>query len=388
MAEHSAIGPSALHRLLPCPASHKLSAGRKRKSSPYAATGSVAHQIIENALSDEIVMDEYPAPGDVWKHEGHEVTISDEILDGVNEMVTFCEKLKPGASKIWVEQKVDLGKLWNGSPPEPIFGTVDFGALHEDADTLYVVDYKNGFLSVFPDGNPQQNAYALGMCYEVGRFPGTVVNVIVQPNGQDGVPVKVSAMSGLDLLMWAEETLKPGVDALFGPAPAFSTGDHCRFCPARIDCPALYALARETSRTEFTKLPPEPVTLDDGALSDILNHITVIEGWFEAVRAEASQRIERGRSVPNWKLVPKRAMRRWADPAKVEKFGREYAAGVFKRVLETPTQVEKKMPRVYEKLEELGLIDKSSSGTTLVPVRDPRDAIIGKSAKEEFTALE
>ena len=48
MTEHADIGPSALHRLLACPGSHRLSKSRPRgKTSIYAAEGTVAHEICE-----------------------------------------------------------------------------------------------------------------------------------------------------------------------------------------------------------------------------------------------------------------------------------------------------------------------------------------------------
>ena len=387
MTQHSAIGPSALHRLLACPASHKLSVGKKRSSSAYAAEGSVAHEIVESELGDDNVIDESYALGDVVDYEGHQIAVDQDMIDGANEMVAFCKPLKEKADKVWVEKRVDIAPLWGGNPPEPIFGTTDFGAYIEDEDTLYVVDFKYGRLSVSPNDNPQAYAYALGTCYELGRFPTHVVLVIIQPRGQDGQTVKASHITGLDLKIWAEETLKPGVDALFGQAPSFSTGDHCRFCAAKINCPALYQQAKDISRTEFDTLPPDPLTLDNNELSKILDSITVLQMWFEEVRAEASGRIEKNKSVPGWKLVPKRAMRKWDDASAVGS-KLEKLEALWDRKLKSPTQVEKLDPEVYENLVETGHVVQQSSGTTLAPDHDPRTAVLGRSGKDDFDLIE
>jgi Protein of unknown function (DUF2800) len=381
---HSAIGPSALGRLLACPGSHRLSRNKPPgASSSYAAQGTVAHALIEGRLAGTAVLE--PDIGDVILEEGFEITVDEDMLEGVEQMVLFCEKLKERATEVWVEARVDLAPLWSPEPPpEAIFGTADFGAYHPDTDTLYVVDYKHGRLSVSAE-TPQTRAYGLGMVYELGFFPTNVVLVIIQPRGQDRDLVKISAMTGLDLWMWALEVLKPGVDALFGSAPVLATGDHCRFCPAKIDCPALHELAKQTARTDFSHIPPDPMTFTPDELAKVLNNAEVIAQWIDAVRAEASGRIEKGVKIPNWKLVPKRAMRRWADPKTVE----EYLQGTpqaFQSKLRSPTQIEKLDKDAYEDLVEKGFVDASSSGTTLVPDMDPRAAIQNLSGRDEFAA--
>jgi hypothetical protein len=385
--EHSAIGPSALHRLLACPASHKLSIGAERKSSAYAAQGSVAHQIPERTLG-ETPFEDAPALGDVLDYDGHEITVDQDMIDGAAQMIAFCEPLKAQADQYWVEQRVDMGKLWEPEkPPEPLYGTVDFGAYIKKIDTLYIVDFKYGRMDVSPHDNPQAFAYGLGACYELGHFPANIVLVIIQPRGQTGNPVKIAQMTGLDLMIWADDILKPGVDRLVDPAAPFATGNHCTFCAVKIKCPALHELAKKTSRTEFSKLPPDPMSFDGAELANILDNIDVIQKWFEAVRAEASGRIEKAKSVPGWKLVPKRAIRKWADQKLVEQ-QLDNVSTVWDRKLKSPTQVEKVDPEVYQSLVDGEHISRASSGTTLAPDHDTRTAVKGKSAKEEFGKIE
>ena len=386
MAEHSVIGPSALHRLLNCPASHRLSANKPPgKSSGAAAQGTVAHELVENALSDTAVI-EIPAVGTVVEEEGHSILVDQDMIDGVDQMLTFCEPLKVGADTFWVESRLDLGKLWDGSPPEPIFGTVDFGALHRDTSTLYVVDFKYGRMPVTPHDNPQALAYSLGACYDLGEFPTHVVNVIIQPRGMDGSPtVKVAQLSGLDLQIWAEETLKPGIDRLFDPAAPLSPGDWCTFCPAKIDCPALYEIAKQKSRAEFGQLPQSPIDFSEDQLGDVLDWLATIEMWVREVRAEASGRIEKGANVSGWKLVPKKAIRKWARANELSDVLPEDR--FWDRKVKSPTQVEKVDKRIYDELAEAGFVDRTSSGSTLAPDHDPREAVATKSAKDEFGEL-
>lgn len=389
MNQHSKIGPSALHRLLACPGSHKLAQTKPHGgSSSYAAQGTVAHTIIEAQLSDDVIQSPAFDVGDVIVEEGHQIVVDEEMLEGVREMVAFCEPLKTNATQHWIEARVDLAPLWDGDPPEPIFGTTDFGAFHAETDTLYVVDFKYGRLSVSPHDNPQAFAYTLGLVFELGHVPANVVVVIIQPRGQDGQTVKMVALSGLDLMIWADTVLKPGVNALFDPNPGLRPGDHCRFCPAKIDCPALYELAQKAARTDFSTLPADPMTFTNDELAHVLNNAEAISLWIDAVRAEASGRIEKGQKLPNWKLVPKRAVRRWADEVFVAEVLEDTPDAWAAPKLKSPTQVEKVDPDAYRRLESVGMVDKSSSGTTLVPDLDPRIAVTNKSAKEEFSAIE
>ena len=53
--------------------------------------------------------------------------------------------------------------------------------------------------------------------------------------------------------------------------------------------------------------------LSNDDLSHALDKAELVVAWVNLVRAEASQRADKGETIPNWKLVPKRAMRKWTD---------------------------------------------------------------------------
>ena len=386
---HSNIGPSALHRLLACPGSHQLSQAipvpSGGRSSPAAAQGTVAHGIVESLLLDDWA--DAPEVGTVVTEDGHDITVDRDMLDGVDFMVNVCRGLMMGAEKHWVEEKFSLDKLWNGTPPEPIFGTVDFAAWHPAINTLHVVDFKYGFLPVSPHNNPQAHAYALGAVYELGVVPEWVTMTIIQPRGE-GQTHKTAAIHGMDLLLWADDTLKPGVDALYGPSPTLNTGEHCRFCAAKSQCPALYKKAQDATLTQFPGLPPAPMTLDDKQLAMVLDQTVVIDMWVKAIQAEATGRLERGDAVEGWELVPKRATRRYTDEAKVAAVLEELAGDeMFSRKVLSPAQVEKVSKTAYAELEKEGLVEKVSSGTTLAADSDPRARIEGRMGSDDFDVI-
>ena len=389
MTVHADIGPSSLYRLLECPGSHQLSKTRRKGgSSVYAAEGTVAHEICEECLNDAKATADHTL-GQTRSADGHSFIVDEEMVEGCNMYLEHCWSLTPCPLDGWyrVEQQVSLEALWADGPPEPIFGTADFVAFDHKKNHMSICDLKYGRGDVDPVENPQAMAYALGAVLTFGILPSLVDIYIVQPRGQQTQGVKHWQTTGLDLMAWGTETLKPGVAALMQPNAHLKPGSHCKFCPALAVCPALKQIAQETSREQFAPIPPSPNTLDNDELAHILNRAAVIKPWLDAVQAEASGRIDRGQNVPGWKLVPKRAVRTWTDKVAVTNWMKEKNLEdvTMNLVPKTPTQVQKTDPDVYKEMYDQGLIDDQSSGTTLVPDMDPREALIQRSAKDEFS---
>lgn len=395
MSEHAAIGPSSLHRLLACPGSHNLCKGvPEGASSVFAAEGTCAHWICEEVLNGR-ANEAKNFMGQKLTFDGFDFVVDQEMVDGCNMYVNHCGAISDTKGVKAVEDRVYLDKLWEGEPPEPIFGTADYVFVSQDKTKLSVCDLKYGRKPVDPTENPQAMAYALGAVFghytEFENPPQTVDIYIVQPRGTDGSGVKHWQTTGLDLLMWGYDVLKTGVADMVRPDALLNPGDHCLFCPKKPTCSALKQLAQKASRTEFNPIPPKPENLTDDELTEILDRADVLKMWIDAVRSEASQRLDRGADIPGYKLVPKRAVRRWGPEQDV----RERLEGLFsdkadytKETLRTPTQLEKLLPKdAYAGLVEDGLITKTSSGTTLVADHDPRDALIQKRAADEFSQI-
>jgi hypothetical protein len=169
-------------------------------------------------------------------------------------------------------------------------------------------------------------------------------------------------------------------------------GEWCRFCPAAGACPALRERALTTAQIEFgdTPLPspPEPASLPAAQVGRLLAASDLVELWIRALRAHAHAELEAGRAMPGWKLVPKRATRRWRDEeqAVVDL----QALGVpedelIARKLKSPAQVEKLLGS-GRKHEIADLVVAESGGTTLAPQTDPRPSLLSGAAAE-FAAL-
>jgi hypothetical protein len=129
------------------------------------------------------------------------------------------------------------------------------------------------------------------------------------------------------------------------------------------------------------------LTNDD--LAEILDKAELVQAWINQVQAEASQRLDRGQTVPGWKLVAKRGMEKWIDAdealADVNNMF-PHVDGLLK--LRTPTQVKKTLKAAKEDPGSVAAyITKESSGTTLARDEDPRPGVKtdAKSVFEQLT---
>lgn len=371
-----------------------------RAPSLFAATGSVAHKVAEQAF--ETGQPPTYFEGDKHTQEGFDIPVDEDMIAAVEVYTDYVNALKAAGYLVKIEQRVELAPLWSPDPaPEEIFGTADVLGLHIPRSELVVVDYKHGKgVPVEVEDNPQILTYGLGALLKIMLadkrnfpMPTSVRLVIIQPRAPHAAgPVRETELPALDLLHWGESVLKPGVHEMLSGRGKLVTGKHCRFCPGRAVCPALKRLALDTAKVEFG-MPPEPANMDAAELSLTLDRADIIETWIAACRAEASQRIDHGQKIPGWKLVEKRAMRKWLDEDAVADTLRD-AGYPDDKIFEEPSvrsvaQIEKTLRADTETMNRLlSVIEKKSSGSTLVADHDPRAAVASGFAGDDFSVVE
>src|SRR5690606_27372108 len=95
----------------------------------------------------------------------------------------------------------------------------------------------------------------------------------------------------------------------------------------------------------------------------------------------------RGNSIPGWKLVAKRAVRRWADEESIRTWAEQRAIDPYEEPkLKSPAQLEKECTKEQKK-ELADMVVSISSGHTLAPENDRRPAV-HKALAEEFAVIE
>ena len=365
---HSPLGMSVLERRFMCPGSMKAEEGRPNTTSVYAKRGTDLHEVAAACLREDL------SPFDVIPEgpEGAELVMAYKA-----EIAAAHGRL---GGRLLVEQAFELSALSN-----LYWGTAD--AVILSPPTLYVADFKTGRGHAVPvrrpDGrvNLQLGGYGLGALHslptglanEITQIELVVVQPALGPPQRTVMTIAEVQDLAADLIEIAEAALDPEAARI--------AGDHCRFCRAAGDCPALRERALVAARTEFGPRDlvwPDPARMSPVQLSSVLTEADMIDLWLTAVRAHAKAIADKGEEIPGWKLVDKRGRRVWADEeAATTTMKGLLREDAFAHKLHSPTQIEKvlKSHKLKKPPQWNTLVTLSDPGTALVPVSDPRAAV-------------
>jgi len=397
MSFHYTYGGSTAKRTLNCPGWKALAftLNLVDKSNEHADRGTMLHTCCEILENEGIEYDELLERGVTY--EG--ISLTEELLE--EKVIPAMEALEDfvdnnGLTTIITEELIEYSEIIGGTPD--ILGYSD--------KLIACADYKFGDgLMVYADDNDQMYfcvwvALDSSIFDSVELFPDTpVIFAIIQPSDKRDKTLDV----------W--ETTVDKVDA-FGdrflaavkiaenskPGENLCDGDWCTFCPAAGVCPqkgqkartalALISNAQITDSKQLIKKGEESIipVLD---LSEALKLAKQLEPWIKDVRSFAYDQLEAGADVPDWKLVPKKATRKWIDPdATAEYLKRKLTAKVaMKSEVISPAQAEKAAKKMGVKLRMKDRTSSKSSGTTLVPASDKREAVLNQKEISETLKL-
>lgn len=370
---HAKYGASTAERWLNCPGSVALSLRAPPPAeSPYAAEGTRAHACFEALLK---APDEPAVVATLVRlHKEHPF----EMVRHAEWAADVVRRDGGYGPHVLSERKVRLPV----QGADDVFGTLD-AAVVDELGTLRVYDFKYGAgVAVEVVENPQMVFYALGLAHLHGYLFTDVELVILQPRADhpDGpdrrwrLPVE-KLRSYLSLFAAGRADCEA---QLASGQETYATGKWCRFCPAKVICPAVGEEAFRRAEAVFQPLPPGtvpavlPTALPPAeALKDLgraLKACDQLEDWVAAVRSYAFDRLMAGDQIPGFKLVPKRAQRRWRETARVAAI-EEFGDLAFERVLLSPAQVEKQL-KAKDFVAEHAVSE--SSGLTIAPESDKR----------------
>lgn len=363
--KHALLGASSSARWLVCTPSARLEAMFPDEQSPYAAEGTIAHDLAESILRHKLEGKKAPKLDDY----------STEMIEAVNRYVDICEekvneaRARSSDAEAMIEARLDFSR-W---VPEG-FGTGDMVIVADGI--LEVIDLKYGKgVPVSAIENTQMRLYALG-AYDINEFLYDIKSVrmtIVQPR-LDSISTDEMALE--ELLDWGEE-IKPIAQRAFRGEGECTPCDYCNFCKARHTCRAL----ADTCLTAFYKDGGKlNQLLTDSEVSDILAMKDLITKWIKGVYDFAYEKALSGeKQWPGYKLVEGTSRRTITDPEAAAQtlLDNGYKEeDIFKpRELEGITNLQKVLGKkgVTEYLE--AYIDKPEGKPTLVPDSDKRPAI-------------
>ena len=397
---HSPIGASSMYRWSVCPGSVTLSESViPTSTSVYAEVGLEAHDWLAKVLTGLASLNSIP------EKDGMRDSVT-YAFDVIREQIARAGK----EGRYWVEHGFDLSHIFPGC-----HGTADVVIYNPIKKLLIVIDYKHGAgILVDVEENLQLQYYGLGALTtlkEIGDIE-TVKLQVIQPriDHADGY-TRSWNIDSLDLFDFAIDLQKFAKATTEKNAPLVP-GEHCRFCVAAAICPKLkeFDEVLESGESEETRTPPSvskktcsavvtqsgnsqtqvnvPQTTEQ--LAKALKWIPTLQSWIKSVTEYCYQKANSGETIPGYKLVEKRATRKWIDTEKVVEFLEEYdfkEDEIYEPLkIKSPAQLEKLIPK-----QEWHVLDpyisKKSTGLTLVVESDKRPSV--KSLAEvEFEKIE
>lgn len=390
--EHSSlVGGSSAEKRINCPGSYqmeaKLPATAKEESSVYADEGTALHSCIEYVLRENV----QDLDGMIGTSFNDVIMTQERLDEAIGPCLDFIDALEDecdaeGGLEFVLEKRCAMP----GIPGA--FGTSDF--IGRTKVRSIIVDWKFGqgvpVLAEYEreDGTVEPNAqpmfYARSAMHDMpdmfGDDPDWPVDIyIVQPRLRDGPSVSHHRTTRKKLEEFRMKLVKAVAEAK-GKNPSTKRGPWCRFAACKAICPhhtgPALDLAKMQNGLAKTK---KGTTVDWGeAYSDLLTLADLAEAIIAEVRKQAHAYMEAGHTVPGYKLVDKRAVRKWIDEDEasvaLRGFGLEYDE-LFSKSFLSPAQAEKMLKKMGEELPE-ELVSKTSSGTTLAHENDKRASAV------------
>lgn len=384
---HALLSASGAERWLNCPPSAKLEEDfGEKKSSSYAAEGTLAHELSELYLRKDVLkgISERDFEARLENIMANEL-VNEEMLDVVLIYTDYCTaqlieaQVENRLAVMEIEQRIDLTE----HVPES-FGTADCVIINDDV--LEVIDLKYGKgVPVYAEWNKQLMLYGLGALrkYDTMYDIKSVKLTVIQPriNNISSFLITVD-----ELLNWAETVLKPTAQLAFAGKGEIAPGDWCKFCAVRNRCKKLYEQQIEIAKYDFA----EPDLLSDEEIADIITRAPKLVEWANSIKEYAlSKAIAEGKQWPGYKIVEGISRRKWVDEeqaiqiifAKCPELGED---DIFNMKLKSITALEKVVGK--KRFNELlaDAVIKPQGAPTLVPLNDKRPAIGTNQAQIDF----
>ncbi len=399
-AHSEVMGGSTAGRIIACPGSWALAKTLPEpETSSYAEEGTSLHEAVASLLDSDEVLTPDSLIGMEFNglviDQGQVVEAIIPALDALDEYIEEIEEQDGSPFSFVVEQRVDMPGIAES------YGSADLVGC--TAKRSVVLDWKFGAGVPVSAVELAQGKYygrasmnTLTDFFPKNERPDWRVDIVVcQPRLGvfDVWPTTVGALKAF------QSTCVTAVSQAKSADPSFAEGAHCRWCPAKVACPLKNAALIDLNIDAEKAVMLGGVEHTDGSYDpeDIAAKLTMfksVEEFISDFKAYAHRAVEqKGVKIPGWKLVDKRATRKWIDLKAALKYLTKAGMKIdvrYPRTILTPAAAEKLLKPLIKKIPE-DVAKGVSSGTTLAASDDSRSEIkpLGEGlAKAETRAAE
>lgn len=371
-AAHSPLGASAAERWMNCPGSVALvkqfmtGVEDDTEEPAYRAEGTAAHEFAARCLRDGT---------DAWELVGEKaengVEMSVPMSEAVQVYLDDCRTLVNRAAAdgykgpviTLIEQRVAIEAI------DGYYGTLDYAVIA--GPFIYLRDFKYGAgVLVEPEKNVQFLYYANALLEGHPDIARVEVGVVQPRMPHPYGPVRRWKVAAPDVRAWAVGELYPAMqrarrDMLLVP------GEWCRFCPVKLQCPALQGLFKAACQTRIDRAED----VSNQMLSLNYASLPAVKKYIAALEAEVFARVvTRGIEIPGVKAVRKKANRVWKPGAAEVLESRLPGMELYEAPsLKSPARIDELGPMAKEATAEWAYTP--DTGYTVALASDPRPAV-------------
>lgn len=299
----------------------------------------------------------------------------DKYADYVMEQFSLAKTVTKDAVLV-IEERLDFSHIVKNG-----FGTGDANIIADGV--LEVIDLKYGKgVPVYSENNPQLMLYGLGALrrFELMYDIDTVRLTIVQPRLNN---ISSQEISVTKLEYWGNNIIKPAAEKAYAGEGTKRSGDWCRWCTVKAQCPAIAKANMEMAKHDFK----EPDLLSDDEILDVYNQIDSLQDWAKSVSEYILETALHGKKWAGLKVVEGRRQRKWSDDNKVietlKENGYSESQYMISKLAGIPAM--EKLLGKPSFSDVLGtFVDLPAGKPTLAPESDKRPAMGVEQAQKDF----
>ena len=315
--------PSASSRWTVCHASAKFTEHMVSESSDYAMDGEEAHNLFAFALQNKFrdAAQARIAMPSSWTH--RQDTFNERVGSVQSALDWIWDQLDAYPDmRMYIEQRVDFPSQLT----RDCWGHADVVLYEPTMNFIVVPDFKHGAGDwVKAIDNTQIGIYGAAayafIKNAIGRPPPMIVMAVIQPRAYAprGEYVRKWVVSDAFMEQSFIPTIEGHIAKCESDSPAFNPSpEACKYCPAKIGCPAREAAAASAVGENFANVRmitpqtlPQVIGMPVDRLVEIKRKSDMLYDFLKEVDKAIFQLLRSGAEVPGFKLVEAQAKRQW-----------------------------------------------------------------------------